>query len=70
MVLQTKFYPNIVLEALPSVELNSSIEFRKCFVTVTTALLKYEGGPISTWPTKEKRKFWKSCDLFLSIVSF
>ena len=30
----------------------------------------YEGGPISTWPTKEKRKFWKSGDLFLNVVSF
>ena len=30
----------------------------------------YEGAPISTLPTKEKRKFWKSGDLFLNIVSF
>ena len=31
---------------------------------------KYEGGPINTWPTKEDRKFRKSGDLFLKIVSF
>ena len=30
----------------------------------------YEGDPISTSPTKEERKFWKSGDLFLNIVSF
>ncbi len=32
--------------------------------------LKYEGGPISTLPTNEKRKFWRGGDLFLNIVSF
>ena len=31
---------------------------------------KYESGAINTLPTKEKRKFWKSGDLFLNIVSF
>ena len=30
----------------------------------------YEGGSISIQPTKEKRKFRKSGDLFLNIVSF
>ena len=30
----------------------------------------YEGDSISTQPTKEKRKFWKSGDLFLNIIYF
>ena len=30
----------------------------------------YEVGPIITKPTKEKRKFWQSGDLFLNIVAF
>ncbi len=35
-----------------------------------STMLIYEGGPISSWPTNEKRKFWGGDDLFLNIVSF
>lgn len=30
----------------------------------------YEDGPISSWPTKEKRKYLKNGVLFVNIFSF
>ena len=40
------------------------------FTRVEKQETMYEGGSISTWPTKEKQKCWKSGDLFFNIVSF